>query len=442
MFFEKNMDSQWEIANFALKKDGSYKCLIPNCNFESKSQKKFNFSRHYESVHKAMYDNIHGQPRVSLYNFLKRNNSTEFENNDTNIDTIKLASYILAYQILKNKRPFTDADFVKECSIKIAETIGESGTASKLQKIPSSRRTISRRCKEIGVYFEKELHKLIESSVFVSIQLDESTDVTGLAELLIFVRMVFDNFECQEELLDLVAMTGNTRGSDFFDALDDVVWRFKIKDKISLICTDGCPAMLGEKDGLVGLLKQNGYKCQCLHCLIHRFSLASKVMNHEYVMKFSVLCTKKIRGGKKSLRRRKFRKFLMDKKAPHRELSLYTEVRWLSRGEFLHRFFELLPYIKEFITEIINDAKIKISDREKSKKRKSKTKKQDKSTEKLLIDEFQPILNEISSIDFEASLAFLTDMMQHINKFNLRLQGKNQTIGDLVGHIDAFTGIV
>jgi len=52
------------------------------------------------------------------------------------------------------------------------------------------------------------------------LQVDESTDINGKAQLLVFVRMVVDddiieNFFCRKTL------TETTRGEDVFKALDD-----------------------------------------------------------------------------------------------------------------------------------------------------------------------------------------------------------------------------
>jgi len=35
-------------------------------------------------------------------------------------------------------------------------------------------------------------------------------------------------------------------------------------------------------------------------------------------------------------------------------------------------------------------------------------------------------------------LAFLTDISQHLNRLNLQLQGKKQTISQIIGFLDGF----
>ena len=49
-----------------------------------------------------------------------------------------------------------------------------------------------------------------------SLQFDESTDAVDVAQLCVFVRMVFDDMSLKEELLTILPLKGNTRGTDIF----------------------------------------------------------------------------------------------------------------------------------------------------------------------------------------------------------------------------------
>ena len=44
-------------------------------------------------------------------------------------------------------------------------------------------------------------------------------------------------------------------------------------EKCSSIVTDCARAMVGQKTGLVGLLKSDGVKCPTFHCFIHQKTL-------------------------------------------------------------------------------------------------------------------------------------------------------------------------
>lgn len=49
-----------------------------------------------------------------------------------------------------------------------------------------------------------------------SVALDESSDITGTAQLTIYVRGVDDNFEVMEELLTVIPMHGHTTAHEIF----------------------------------------------------------------------------------------------------------------------------------------------------------------------------------------------------------------------------------
>ena len=46
--------------------------------------------------------------------------------------------------------------------------------------------------------------------------------------------------------------------------------------------------------------------------------------------------------------------------------------------------------------------------------------------------------DKLRDVSFLSDLAFLTDVMQHLNSLNLKLQGRDQTVADLFGHVSRF----
>jgi hypothetical protein len=71
-------------------------------------------------------------------------------------------------------------------------------------------------------------------------------------------------------------------------------------------------------------------------------------------MKVVVKITNLIRGGNKSLSHRKFRSFLEEIDASYGDLLLHSQIRWLSAGECLKRFFALRREIPLFLKDIIS----------------------------------------------------------------------------------------
>ena len=64
--------------------------------------------------------------------------------------------------------------------------------------------------------------------------------------------MVDENFEVQKQLLTLHPLTGETKGSGIYEALNFVVSEFEGFEKCSCLVIDGAKAMVGSKTGLVG----------------------------------------------------------------------------------------------------------------------------------------------------------------------------------------------
>ncbi|MBO1765133.1 hypothetical protein JQN64_28600, partial [Escherichia coli] len=174
--------------------------------------------------------------------------------------------------------------------------------------------------------------------------LDESTDVTGSAQLCVFVRFITADSVIREEMLQLISLPTTTTGEDITRALVNCLKVNKIYfDKISSIATDGAPSMVGCHKGLVALLRQSGLfpNFVAYHCIIHQEALCAKYANIEDVMLTIVRVINFIRT--RALNRREFRVLMDEVNSEYGDLLLHSEVRWLSRGRILERFSVCLP---------------------------------------------------------------------------------------------------
>ena len=195
-----------------------------------------------------------------------------------------------------------------------------------------------------------QLDEVIRKSEFVSLALDEYTDITGSAQLCIFIRYVFENSIMKKELLDLVSLPKTTTGQDISDALIKVLKKHHVPlNKISSIATDGAASMVGKNKGAIALLRKTNLLSdfKAYHCLLQ--SLCAKHVAVEDVMTTMVKILNYIRA--QPLHRREFRLLLDEYNNDYSNLLLHTEVRWLSRGYVLKRFSECLPQILTFLIE-------------------------------------------------------------------------------------------
>lgn len=99
---------------------------------------------------------------------------------------------------------------------------------------------------------------------------------------------------------------------------------------------------------------------------------------------------------------RTFREFLNEVDAEYEDIVYFSEVRWLSRGKVLTRFFKLRDEIEMFLTEKGNN------------------------------------IPELSNFKWISELAFLVDITSYLNELNITLQGKGKLINELFTEIKSF----
>lgn len=136
------------------------------------------------------------------------------------------------------------------------------------------------------------------------------------------------------------------------------------------------------------------------HCIVHQENLCAKALKLDYVMQVVIKAVNFIRS--RALNHRQFQEFLKSMDTEYGDIIYFSEVRWLSRGKMLKRFYDLQHEIKSFM---LTKAKV---------------------------------LPELEDENWLADLAFLVDLTNHLNELNLRLQGENQLINVMFQTITAF----
>ena len=155
---------------------------------------------------------------------------------------------------------------------------------NKFQNVSLSCTTIQQRIEDISENITEQLcHKAMKCSYY-SLASDESTDSTDMAQLLMFVRSIDDNFNVPEEL---VVCSCRTTGKDICSAIIDHVTKKLSSDFKTLfgLCTDGAPAMCAKTNGAMALLQEhNGRKITMNHCITYWQVLCRKVLKFDHVM--------------------------------------------------------------------------------------------------------------------------------------------------------------
>ena len=79
--------------------------------------------------------------------------------------------------------------------------------------------TVSRCINDLSEYCQKEVIQRVKQSQTISLQMDQFTDITGLAILLVFVCYIY-NSTIEEDLFLCKSLETHTRGKDIFLLVD------------------------------------------------------------------------------------------------------------------------------------------------------------------------------------------------------------------------------
>ena len=101
-----------------------------------------------------------------------------------------LASFKMTHVVLKSKRPYTELEFVELPCLKVAAELIHGGeeAVKKVSKISLADTTVSRRSQVIATDLEHHLIQKLKKAPSFAIQLDETTDVSSQAQLIVFCR--------------------------------------------------------------------------------------------------------------------------------------------------------------------------------------------------------------------------------------------------------------
>ena len=164
--------------------------------------------------------------------------------------------------------------------------------------------------------------------------------------------------------------------------------------------------MSGTGIGFVGLLKSALKKknisgnIAIFRFMIYQQNLCAKSLKFKHVMGPVIKAVNFIRA--RELNHRQFQKFLDNLDTEYQDLAYFFEVRWLSKGSVLRRFYELQKKVALFLK-----------------------------------NKGQPMA-EMEDESWLCDLAFLVDITTRMNELNTRLQQKAQYASEMYGHIKGF----
>ena len=206
----------------------------------------------------------------------------------------------------------------------------------------------------------------------------------------------------REEMLFTKELVTDTKGSSIFQVLQAYLQEKDIPMNMMIACaTDGAPSMVGKYRGFLAHVKQIVPDILTIHCVLHRQNLVAKSLSERLHNSLQVVIKVVNKIKAHSLNDRIFREICKDNDEIFVRLLLHTEVRWLSKGACLSRFFSLFDSILTFLRE--HDQNL-----------------------------FESVLR------IKNDIAYLTDFFEKMNEVQTKLQGADQTLVKAKGIISAF----
>lgn len=207
---------------FTVDKDGLQKpqCFLCSKVMSNGCMKPSKLQEHLKSFHASNVDDARASFEIKRARFQSKGTIVT-HGFVPHIKPALEASYKVALRISKEKKPHTIAEtLIKPCALDMVELMCGKEARHKISHIPLSNDTIHDRIRDMS---EDVLCQVIEqikaSPGKISVQLDETTDVSNCSQLLVFVRYVHE-YTIKEEFLFCEPLTQMARASDVMDVVN------------------------------------------------------------------------------------------------------------------------------------------------------------------------------------------------------------------------------
>ena len=194
-------------------------CVLCLKVLSAESMKPFKLKRHFEKEHPT-YNNR------DISFFERQSQSAKKSRLDTTGQTAITiraaveASYVVSLCIVKSKKRHTiGEELVLPCTKDIVRLMIGADAVKKLSSLSISDNTVQRRIQEMSKDIKNQVVEQIKQSPIFVLQLDESTDVSSCAQMMIYVRYIH-NSNFKDEFLFCQPLESHTRGIDVFSKVD------------------------------------------------------------------------------------------------------------------------------------------------------------------------------------------------------------------------------
>ena len=118
-------------------------------------------------------------------------------------------------------------------------------------------------------FVQNQILNKVRKSPFITIMVDETTDVSNKEQLTFIIRSVDEEFNVSEDYLGMYNLA-TTTASSIVSAITDILLRFQLPStKLRGQCYDGCSTMAGARGGVAAKIQELEPRALFTHCYGH-----------------------------------------------------------------------------------------------------------------------------------------------------------------------------
>ena len=158
-------------------------------------------------------------------------------------------SFMLCDSMAVKGKPFGDGELIKKY-MTIFPKYACPEKKNLMEQTSLSRLTVSRCTNYLSDNINEALKEVLKLCAAFFLSLDENTDISDTAQLVIFFRAVTVGFDVVEEISEMASLSSRTIGQDICEHVIRVVEKFKLNPtKLCGLTTDSAPFMTGRTNG-------------------------------------------------------------------------------------------------------------------------------------------------------------------------------------------------
>ena len=166
-------------------------CLI--CQGSLAHFKASNSQRHFSSLHASIDQEFPKGTELRQHKLFTLKSQAEkqiqfLQKFTKQSEIATLASYQLAWNTAKAKKPYDEGEFVKKCLSDAVDVLSPENSQLKrmVSDLQLSCHSVERRVSDISTVIESQLHSDLQACEYFSVALDESYDIQDKPQLAIF----------------------------------------------------------------------------------------------------------------------------------------------------------------------------------------------------------------------------------------------------------------